>query len=243
MGDVLEIVTRSSLIVTFILQVGCANMQTIDRTTTFPPGKSIGVHLDAQQRLVLSTAKGICAEPSPDALSAYASSLGLSIIPPGEGQLSVTKALQGSTGGIGLRTQSITLMRDALYRICEASNNGHLSEWEIAASLRRSQDLTAVILAVEQLTSATVARPVTLTASTRAGTSESPSEPKKPVNQEENKASAQATLQPSNQQAIERVALAVKTMVQQVLDKSYLVEMCFSYMAPKKDERTTRVCW
>lgn len=110
----------------------------------------------------MSTALGYCAEPSPDALSAYAASLGIGITTPANEALSIAQSLQGTAGSIGLRTQSITLMRDALYRMCEASNNGHLREWEVASFLRRSQDLTAVILAVEQLTGAITANQVIL---------------------------------------------------------------------------------
>jgi flagellar biosynthesis GTPase FlhF len=149
---------------------GCANLQTIHRSTPIPaqigadtPGKAI--HLDAQQRLVLTTARGFCAEPSPDALAAYAASLGLGVSVPGQGSGSAAQALQSAAGSIGLRTQSITLMRDALYRMCEASNNGHLNQFEVAGFLRRSQDLTAVVLAIEQLTGAVAARQIALTPS------------------------------------------------------------------------------
>ena len=134
------------------------------RTATPTPisvtGRGTAIHLDAQQRLVLATAMGFCAEPSPDALAAYTSSLGLGIRASNLSAASVARTLATSAGSIGLRTQSITLMRDALYRMCEASNNGHLANWEIAAFLRRSQDLTAVVLAIEQLTGATAANQI-----------------------------------------------------------------------------------
>ena len=156
------------LVVAFL--VGCANLQTVGRTTSIPPIEAkgdgepdgIAIHLDAQQRLVLATARGYCAEPSPDALSAYAASLGLGIATPSREQISAAQGLQSATGSIGLRTQSITLMRDALYRMCEASINGDLANWEIASFLRRSQDLTAVVLAIEQLTGAVSASQVVL---------------------------------------------------------------------------------
>lgn len=55
---------------------GCANIDTIDHTTTLPDQSDkygVAIHLDAKQRLVISKAFGIvCAEPSPDALSAFA---------------------------------------------------------------------------------------------------------------------------------------------------------------------------
>lgn len=126
------------------------------------------IHLDAQQRLFIATAQGYCAEPSPDALASYAASLGFDLDIFNQGSGSLTQALKNDAASIGLRTQSITLMRDALYRMCEASNNGHLDETEVAAFLRRSQDLTAVVLAIEQLTGAVAANQVILTPSARA---------------------------------------------------------------------------
>ena len=139
------------LFVPVLLLLGCrtANRLTVDRTTILPPlqtTQDIGhggattihgtaIHLDAQQRLVLATARGYCAEPSPDAMSAYASSIGLGLRVSPTTAASAAEALQSYAGSIGLRTQSITLMRDALYRMCEASNNDHLADWEIAACL------------------------------------------------------------------------------------------------------------
>ena len=52
-----------------------------------------------------------------------------------------------------MRTQTVAIMRDALYRICEAYNNGLLTEATVANLLSRSQDLTVAILAIDQLTS------------------------------------------------------------------------------------------
>ena len=123
------IAIAGSMLVALTL-VGCATLQTVGRTTDIKDG--IAIHLDAQQRLVLARADKYCAEPSPDALSAYVGSLGLGVSSPGQGAASLVKSLQSATGSIGLRTQSITLMRDALYRMCEASNNGHLNELEVA---------------------------------------------------------------------------------------------------------------
>jgi hypothetical protein len=155
----------------------CANFQTIERSTTLPAAQEahgVAIHLDAQQRLVLVNAMGeFCAEPSPDALAAYASALSLGVSVPTQGAGSLAQALQSSAGSIGLRTQSITLMRDALYRMCEAYSNGALGPIQVATLLGRSQDLTAVILAVEQLTGAVAANQVILTGTAGAGASAS----------------------------------------------------------------------
>jgi hypothetical protein len=159
--------------------VACADMQTIGRRTTLPGQDSdikngVAIHLDAQQRLVLVKANGqYCAEPSPDALAAYASSLGLGVSAPSQGAASVANALQGSAGSIGLRTQTITLMRDQLYRMCEAYENGVIGPVQVSMLLARSQDLTAVVLAIEQLTGAVAANQVILTGTAGSGASAS----------------------------------------------------------------------
>lgn len=87
---------------------GCANLQTIGRTTTLPNGDAttstgVAIHLDAQQRLVMFNGEQYCAEPSPDALAAYASALGAGAAVSGQGAASVAQALQSAAGSIGLR--------------------------------------------------------------------------------------------------------------------------------------------
>lgn len=163
--------------------VACANLNSISRTTSFPPStaadgsttdQGLAVHLDAQQRVVLVNGFGdICSEPSPDALAAFAASLGLGASVPGSGAGSLAGGQQSSAASIGLRTQSITLMRDALFRMCEAYANDSIGPAQIASLLARSQDLTAVILAVEQMTGAVAANQVALTGTTSAGASAS----------------------------------------------------------------------
>lgn len=150
---------RHLLAIASLLLAACANLQTVDRSTTLPgEGTKHGkaVHLDAQQRLLVVRNKSACAEPSPDALAAYAASLGFGISAQTQGAASLANAVESSAGSIGLRTQSITLMRDALYRVCEMYANGGLSDIDVATFLTRSQDLTVAVLAIEQLTGAVV---------------------------------------------------------------------------------------
>jgi hypothetical protein len=161
---------------------GCgANRYTINRRTAIPEQKTadgakngggVAIHLDAQQRLVMAQAVGrYCAEPSPDALAAYAAAVGLGVGVPSQGNASASLAAQSAAASTGLRTQSITLMRDALYRVCEAFSNDALGPVQVATILGRSQDLTAVILAIEQLTGAVTANQVTLGGSADAAAS------------------------------------------------------------------------
>lgn len=163
--------TLSVLVAIAFLTTGCgANFSSIGRHTSLPTADDGGVaiHLDAQQRLVVYSANRYCAEPSPDALAAYAQSLGLGVGVPTQAATSLAGASQNTLASIGLRTQSITIMRDALYRMCEAYNNGALGDVMVATLLGRSQDLTAVILAIEQLTGAVAANQVVITGTTGA---------------------------------------------------------------------------
>lgn len=155
-------IAASMLIATTL--TGCANLFTVERTTKFEDGTAI--HLDAQQRLVLFTEKKntdklnktdktnyvYCAEPSPDAISSYAGALGFNILDPSQGEVSFANKVGSAMNNMGLRTESITLMRDVFYRICEAYNNGSLTDGQVSELFRRSQNLNAVVLAVEQLT-------------------------------------------------------------------------------------------
>jgi hypothetical protein len=152
---------------------GCANLTTVGRSHQLPGNDTnksgIAVHLDAKQRVVYQSGMGrLCAEPSPDALSAYAASFGGSGSAQGYGSAAVAQALSESSASIGLRTQSITLMRDALYRICELYYSGGLNEVAAQQLLARSQDMTIGVLAIEQLTGAVAAQPVGLTGKSSA---------------------------------------------------------------------------
>jgi len=140
---------------------GCANITSIDRWNSLPGhGDSEGkaIHLDAKQRLVISKKFGIvCAEPSPDAFTALASGFALGVTTPQQASISLANALAESGGTFGLRTQSITLMRDALYRVCEAYYGRALNQVMVMQLLQRYQNIMTAVLAIEQLTGAVTA--------------------------------------------------------------------------------------
>jgi len=167
----------------FTLSLGaCANIMSIDRET--PVGKSGKiVHLDAKQRAIISKWPKVgkdgkyteflitCAEPSPDALSAFSASVGAGISAPDQDDARMVAALSNTVGSIGLRTQSIQLMRDALYRVCEAYYGRALNQRMVMQLHERYQDITVAILAIEQLTGAVVASQMILTGNTSANAS------------------------------------------------------------------------
>jgi hypothetical protein len=111
----------------------------------------------------------ICAEPSPDALSAMSAAASAS-----GSYKEVSAQIAGSisevASNIGLRTQTIQLLRDGMYRICEAYLNGALPPKEYVAEQRRYQVMTAGLLAIESLTSVVTPKQVVLRSDSTAST-------------------------------------------------------------------------
>ena len=172
---------RFLIVISIAVLSGCANFNSIGRSSSLggiSNTENVAIHLDAQQRVVLSKKDmdKVCSEPNPDAMAAYAAALGLGVQIPRIGGGSLAQGGSSSIADIGLRTQSITLMRDALYRICEASMNGTINEYHMPPLLVRGMDLTAVVLATEQLTGAVVASQAALVASAKASATASGSE-------------------------------------------------------------------
>lgn len=164
---------RFCFLVLIAILSGCANFNTISRTSSLggvSNTQNTAIHLDAQQRVVLSKKdmEKVCAEPNPDAMAAYVAALGIGVQVPRLGGGSGAGGQQTSVADIGLRTQSITLMRDVLYRICEASMNNMVGPVYNATLLGRGMDLTAIVLSVEQLTGAVKAKQAILQGSTDA---------------------------------------------------------------------------
>ena len=112
------------------------------------------------------TVLAVCAEPSPDALQATATALA------GEGSGDALRAVLNLSGfssesaaSIGLRTQTIQLLRDAYFRLCEAYLNDGIDSIAYDVLQRRFQNQIVALLAVEQLTGVVKADQVSLNTS------------------------------------------------------------------------------
>lgn len=130
------------------------------RTTT----KTVGS--DKQKVTTVET----CAEPSPDAMSAVGQSLSMALeTKPGQ-TLELANSISESAAFTGLRTQSIQLLRDGWYRICEGHMNGSIDTDQYELLARRFQRYTVAILAIEQITGAvkSAPAPVILTSTANA---------------------------------------------------------------------------
>lgn len=146
---------------------GCAQLTHFKSDLGEP---STGVSVDIKQRMVFknrdaSTTNSwprICAEPSPDALSSLGASLGASFLRPSGTNAQLGSAISESAAFVGLRTQSIQLMRDAMYRACEAYMSGAITNDDYLFLQRRFQAQVVGLLAIEQLTGTVAAQPVTV---------------------------------------------------------------------------------
>ena len=176
---------------------GCANLFTSTKDIDLEKNSYA---LDVKQRVVVSkkldlygdgkVLQVVCTEPSPDALTTISATAGADVASQiarasstqtdgnsdeqnarAQNSRSVTAALAEQGAFVGLRTQSIQLLRDTMYRLCEGYASGAVSPAEFAAMQRRYQSTMLGLLAIEQLTRPVVAAQVVLasTASSAAG--------------------------------------------------------------------------
>jgi len=157
---------------------GCASLTHYNKERT--TGNNKAFFVDAKQRGVYSVKKtqdnisweGICAEPTPDAISALAATLGVDFTLTDKGKLGASQAISESVGSIGLRTAAIEALRDIMYRNCEAYALGGISNIGIETLQRRFQSTMVAILAIEQLTGAVRAPAIILAGASSAGSSD-----------------------------------------------------------------------
>ena len=160
------------LLVAGLGTTGCAYLTTFNRPIDLRAGS---VAMDVKQRVVFSqnrtsfTIDGkpysnvvVCAEPSPDALTVLGASGGLSLSN-GQSVANATGGLSESGAFVGLRTQSIQLLRDAMYRLCEGYASGAVTDTDFAAMQRRYQSTMMGLIAIEQLTRPVIAGQALLT--------------------------------------------------------------------------------
>lgn len=172
---------------------GCANINSIYRPIGIGAG-DVGqaVALDIKQRAIFSAPRVvaypdgtkvssvvICAEPSPDALSAYSASGALTgsastgapgATPATPAQIQTAFAAAEASASVGLRTQSIQLLRDGLFSNCISFLGGGLIPSQFYELQRRSQNFTLGLLAIEQLTGAVRAGQAALNTSAASAT-------------------------------------------------------------------------
>ncbi len=143
---------------------GCALLNSIHREFDLNDHKS--QLIDVKQRSIIVSKDGerVCAEPSPDALSAYA----LAAQAAGNGGAQGAFAASETAASIGIRTAGIQLLRDAEYRLCEAFVSRGIDDEGYDIMMRRAQNNLIAFLAIEQLTGPVRPPSVVLTATANA---------------------------------------------------------------------------
>ncbi|URI09428.1 hypothetical protein MW290_28090 [Aquincola tertiaricarbonis] len=120
-------------------------------------GKPKSALVDIKQRAILGGAGPagqmiLCAEPSPDAMSSFASELALDAKYKEAVAATLALSQQEAASFVGLRTQTIQLLRDGMYRLCEGYMSGALTSADYAWLSRRYQRNMVALLTIEQLT-------------------------------------------------------------------------------------------
>lgn len=130
---------RLFLLITAVIVAGCATGPSeIFRTFKLNDGDSVAT--GARERIVTNHRPSIperygqivpqvvvCAEPSPDVASSIANSFGIGVSILGQGSGSLSGAKIESLLQLSERTVSIQLLRDQMYRACEAYSNGAIN--------------------------------------------------------------------------------------------------------------------
>lgn len=93
-----------------------------------------------------------CAEPSPDAISSLATEFAADAKYKDALAATLGFSQQEAASFVGLRTQTIQLLRDGMFRLCEGYLGGALSPSDFAWLSRRYQRNMVALLTIEQLT-------------------------------------------------------------------------------------------
>lgn len=143
------------LILAAALTLGaCANLNAINYTRHMPANRALMVDSDQRGILTgdLSDTRIACAEPSPDTTSVLAAAAAANLSRRELGELQASLALSESAMTIGLRTPTIQLLRDGMYRLCEGYMNGSITPENFALLVNRYQEMMVGLVAIEQLT-------------------------------------------------------------------------------------------
>ncbi len=156
----MELMTRSCAVLVAMVMLGGCGAGGAKTFKKFNIDKGDSIAIDATTRVILVTQKGgatndqfvVCGEPSPDAIVA---SFGAKATV----KAAVPQGLSGEAGGeisqtaksIAVRTATIQLLRDGLYRSCEAVINGMIGKTEYLTILKGIDDVMIVLQAIDSL--------------------------------------------------------------------------------------------
>jgi hypothetical protein len=149
---------------------------TIFKSFDLRSGQSLSI--DARQRLVLVGERQVghkqddgtyrrdrivCTEPSPDALVAKAAAIAGSATN-AQVAASLGASLTEAAASIGIRTPTIQLLRDGLFRVCEAYMNGALDKEEYHTLLFNYDRVMTALIIIEAVAGFKLQPPVAISA-------------------------------------------------------------------------------
>lgn len=176
-----RLVTITGVLIAAFTISGCSGV--IHKRINTDKGK--GLSLGARQRVVLVTKYGgkdgkrrvVCAEPSPDVFAVRAASAAFATKGIFGGQPS-TEGGQQSAANAGFstsesaatisRTQTIQLLRDGLFRLCEAYMNGAVDQTQYNVALVNMDKLMTSLLAIDTIGGTAFAPAVGIVASSKS---------------------------------------------------------------------------
>lgn len=154
------LITRScAVLVAMVILEGCG----AGGTKTFKEfniDKGNSIAIDATTRVILVTQKGgathdqfvVCGEPSPDAIVAtFGAKATLEAAVPQGPSGKVGGGISQTAKSIAVRTATIQLLRDGLYRACEAVINGVIGAQQYEQILNGIGDVMIVLQALDSL--------------------------------------------------------------------------------------------
>ncbi|MEH3022691.1 MAG: hypothetical protein PGN19_08170 [Pseudomonas oryzihabitans] len=154
---------------------GCANWSTLYRQPNFSESDSLLTDIGARAIFVTprNTKEGpndnlrntpktiVCAEPSPDSMQAYAAKLNWKLLSDSAVTRDAALAYSTAASYVGNRTQTVQLLRDQLYRLCEAYANGIIDSDTYTMLMSRSQRYTLALAMIDTSSPPVTPSPVT----------------------------------------------------------------------------------
>ncbi|WP_028113290.1 hypothetical protein [Ferrimonas kyonanensis] len=209
----MRILNQSLLLGTLTLTgiTGCSS--TIHEVDTLSDTQQV-ISVDAKQRFLISgqSSSGqsiTCTEPSPDVFSVYSSAVEANVDVVEE-VTAAFKSVNSENGAtIGIRSQSIQLLRDAGFRLCEAYASGAIDESQYFAMLSKYQRSMVALIAIEQLTTSQPRSQIAIAANATLNLSDKIADAKANKDQAlKDKAAAETTVA-TEQAALDEIAKAI----------------------------------
>ena len=213
------------LLIAALTATGCS---TIYKRFTIDDNPPTSLSVDAKQRLLLVTDNGgpdrkqhiVCTEPSPDVATSIAASGSLSAVVPGgaKGEASA-KSIESLTQ-LGGRIPTIQLLRDGLFRACEAYMNGALNEKDYRRIVLGYDDFVVALLAIDGLTSCSTCKAPEELASTRTQPTENKEAEKNTIPERSPVECRQACISPHVSDAVKEIVAEYLKLQERLYERS-----------------------